>query len=567
MNKSEQLDGMMYFAHRLQEATFHYTIDIYKAPIYNTNQLAYEYLLVHEKVKNKQLNDSYLEDIKKEFLYSLEHDIVLKEYWGDDNIELAKNQIYSSNQNNIDKLMHYLYHIWNNGVYFNWCKEYIKIIISSPKEKKKIERSIKILLPELFAYGYSNECIYKRVKYYFFEKKKSLSSINAFLDSFDVEKKEYKVYLAINKDILQFKEILNNKLRVNFDDDGNFSKLNHRADDIIISIDTIEALDEYSAVEKFKSILNIFMLFYIALDNKNDIDINDVAMTFQGKELCYVHHNNSSVKAIERFSSEEAAKYAEQTLNDLLTIFGITPNTLFSLMQIFEKHNSAILDDNIENSFLNLWSIFEMFSNNIENGNKIEKIKKTVLIIITNNHLKRIVSDLTKNLISILGKDDFKSLLDKTDIEDKTDTYKLSCIIFLDEYSQIREEIYSKITNPNIRSRISQLNELGGNSKYLYKYTEQYKTRVSWHITRMYRIRNSIIHSGDSDNKIEHICNHLHAYVDILIDEMVNRLTCGMQLSSVDDVITFNQFRCDELQKVLNQDKRIDKEMISYILK
>ena len=376
MNKSEQLDGMMYFAHRLQEATFHYTIDIYKAPIYNTNQLAYEYLLVHEKVKNKQLNNSYLEDIKKEFLYSLEHDIVLKEYWGDDNIELAKNQIYSSNQNNIDKLMHYLYHIWNNGVYFNWCKEYIKIIINSPKEKKKIERSIKILLPELFAYGYSNECIYKRVKYYFFEKKRSLSSINAFLDSFDVEKKEYKVYLAINKDILQFKEILNNKLRVNFDDDGNFSKLNHRADDIIISIDTIEALDEYSAVEEFKSILNIFMLFYIALDNKNDIDINDVAMTFQGKELCYVHHNNSSVKAIERFSSEEAAKYAEQTLNDLLTIFGITPNTLFSLMQIFEKHNSAILDDNIENSFLNLWSIFEMFSNNIENGNKIEKIKK-----------------------------------------------------------------------------------------------------------------------------------------------------------------------------------------------
>lgn len=171
MNKSEQLDGMMYFAHRLQEATFHYTIDIYKAPIYNTNQLAYEYLLVHEKVKNKQLNNSYLEDIKKEFLYSLEHDIVLKEYWGDDNIELAKNQIYSSNQNNIDKLMHYLYHIWNNGVYFNWCKEYIKIIINSPKEKKKIERSIKILLPELFAYGYSNECIYKRVKYYFFEKK------------------------------------------------------------------------------------------------------------------------------------------------------------------------------------------------------------------------------------------------------------------------------------------------------------------------------------------------------------------------------------------------------------
>lgn len=40
-----------------------------------------------------------------------------------------------------------------------------------------------------------------------------------------------------------------------------------------------------------------------------------------------------------------------------------------------------------------------------------------------------------------------------------------------------------------------------------------------------------------------------------------------MNQNGFHDVITFNQFRYDELQKVLNQDKRIDKEMISYILK
>lgn len=46
MNVSNEQDGLMYFAYRLQEATFHYSIDVYKASLYNTNQLVREYVHV-----------------------------------------------------------------------------------------------------------------------------------------------------------------------------------------------------------------------------------------------------------------------------------------------------------------------------------------------------------------------------------------------------------------------------------------------------------------------------------------------------------------------------------------
>lgn len=90
MNVSNEQDGLMYFAYRLQEATFHYSIDVYKASLYNTNQLVREYVHVASIVENGELNKSYLETIKDEFIDAIEHDVVLKKYWGLDNIKLIK---------------------------------------------------------------------------------------------------------------------------------------------------------------------------------------------------------------------------------------------------------------------------------------------------------------------------------------------------------------------------------------------------------------------------------------------------------------------------------------------
>lgn len=567
MNVSNENDGIMYFAYRLQEATFHYTIDVYKSPIYNTNQLAREYVHVADLIENGELNKSYLEAIRDEFIDSIDHDVILKKYWGIDNINLIKQQIGTSNLFDIKKIMRYLSDIWDKAKYYNWCKKYIKEIVTQKNEKKKIEQAIRCFLPELYAYGYSNVYIYNAIKSTLLDKSKQ--NIDSFLNTFDCKIKEYDVYLAIDKDIYPFKDILVNHFEIEFEDDGCFNDLKKydKSRYIVIKVKNVKAIDPNTAMINAKSIINIFTLFYIAVDNKNKFDIFRTAMIKWDEHKCYATDSDSGFSKIEKYTDLEAGNVAENTLKKLMDAFLYNKEALFSLMEILEKHNSAILDDNVDNSFLNLWSIFEMVTKNIDSGSKIERIRNIILMILTNNYFKRIINDLDKNLKNIIGEEKYREILSKVDTSNETDEYVLSCIVFLRENESLREEIYSLLkNNANIRSRISQLNDFSGNAKHLYGLIKKYENRVGWHITRMYRYRNCIVHSGTSEDNIEFICEHLHSYIDVVINDFIKHLTSEMNLNSIDDVIIYNKLYSKQLEKAINKDTPIDDETLRLLL-
>lgn len=564
MNKSDQFDGLLYFAQRMQEAIFYYTIDIYKAPILNTNQLAREYIDVYSSVSKNKINNNHLDEIKSEFLCSLEHDIVLKEYWGEENIVLVKNIICSQNNNSVFKTMHYLASIWDNCVYYDWCKKYTKEIIQEPIQKKKIEQAIRCLLPEFYAYGYSSEYIYKKLKKHLFDKRPDFSQLDKFLSEFSLKDSEYKVYLAVNKEILLFKEMLQENLTISFDDDGNFSKLKHDENFVVVSFEEVLARDEYRALEITRNALDIFLMFYMALDNKQKIDIGDTAMVHYGKKFDSLPSKEAVMKPIEKYESTEVGKMAIEKIFSFIHHDAVT---IGILSKIFEKHNIALMDSNAENCFLNMWSILEIFSESIEDGSKIEKIRKSVLIIIANNYFKRIIIDIAKNLKSVLKQEKYDYFINKVS-EDGDEIYKMAYLIFLEDYKELRDELnIALIKFPNLRSRMAQLNSLGGNAKQLFAILSKYKERVSWHLARMYRGRNSIIHSGESVASMTSLLEHLHSYVDILIDEFVDNLTAGMGLNNIDDIILYNQLREERIFKAVNVDKRINKDMISLLLK
>ncbi len=569
MNKSEKFDGMMYFAQRLQEATFYYTIDIYKAPLLNTNQLAREYIAVFESVDNNDGNKNnvrnHLDEIKKEFLFSLEHDCVLKKFWGEENIKLIKNKIGSANNETVTQIMHYLKSIWDNCVYYNWCLDYARDIIQKPVEKKKIENAIRCLLPEFYAYGYCNEYIYKNTRKYFFDKRpKSFENFEDFLSAFSLQCLDYKVYLAVNKEILSFKDLLQENLGVNFEDDGNFGKLKHSDDYIVVSIDDISATDEYRAVKLAKNRIDIFLLFYVALDNKSMIDVFSKAMIARDETFEFLPSKESVMKSIEKYDSTEAGELA---IKKLFSIMGHDSEIIDVLSKIFDKHNTAIADPNVESGFLNLWSIMEIFSSCINCGSRIDKIRNSILVIISNNYFKRVLVDICKNLKIVLKQDDFIDLISQV-TEDGDELYKISCLIFLEPYKDVRDTLNENLKkSPNLRSRIAQLNELGGNVKRMYSVLDKYRIRVSWHLARLYRCRNSIVHSGEANFLIRLLIVHLHSYTDIIIDEFIENLTDDMGLKSVSDIIMYNQIKEEKIAKMLNKDEKINTNILTMLLK
>ena len=58
-------------------------------------------------------------------------------------------------------------------------------------------------------------------------------------------------------------------------------------------------------------------------------------------------------------------------------------------------------------------------------------------------------------------------------------------------------------------------------TKDLKQFIDRYVQRVTWHLYRMYRARNAIIHSGEVPHNLRYLGEHLHSYVDSTLTEFI----------------------------------------------
>lgn len=120
---------------------------------------------------------------------------------------------------------------------------------------------------------------------------------------------------------------------------------------------------------------------------------------------------------------------------------------------------------------------------------------------------------------------------------------------------------------PLIRSRISQLFEdVFKNKKKLVMELNRYEQRINWHIQRLYRVRNSIIHSGNQNDNMVFLVEHLHSYVDELIMDLIDRMTRQQSLGFVANVLLDAQVFIATLNKQLSSEECFTPDDIKKLL-
>lgn len=143
---------------------------------------------------------------------------------------------------------------------------------------------------------------------------------------------------------------------------------------------------------------------------------------------------------------------------------------------------------------------------------------------------------------------------------------KLFYLCFLDEYQDVRKEGYRLLANyPVLRSRISQFAALK-NTKELFEVVENYAQRVEWHIYRMYRVRNSIVHSGIFPEYIKDLGQHLHSYSDAILNEFLCKLGGDIPFDSVSNVLTDIKFLEHNFSDIFETTQPMTKEVINKII-
>ena len=156
-NTNGDLDGLLYFAQRLDEMLFNFSIDLYKAPVLNTHSLLVEYISIYN---NTEIDNKYLSVVLEELNDALAKDPVINKYWGKDNIVKVQNAFRSLPEKAKITLAEYLLHAFGETKYFSWCCEYAKWIVHQDNLKDRFEQALRCLVPELIGRGYSSQYIF-----------------------------------------------------------------------------------------------------------------------------------------------------------------------------------------------------------------------------------------------------------------------------------------------------------------------------------------------------------------------------------------------------------------------
>ena len=92
-------------------------------------------------------------------------------------------------------------------------------------------------------------------------------------------------------------------------------------------------------------------------------------------------------------------------------------------------------------------------------------------------------------------------------------------------------------TYPLLRNRIYCLNQTFKSGKAIGALINKHEQKTSWHIHRIYRARNCIIHDGEQIPNIECLVENLHSYIDVLCNGLIRLLNETHHTKSVIDGI------------------------------
>lgn len=118
---------------------------------------------------------------------------------------------------------------------------------------------------------------------------------------------------------------------------------------------------------------------------------------------------------------------------------------------------------------------------------------------------------------------------------------------------------------PVLRSRIAMLGAMQ-TTKELKSFIEKYIQRITWHLYRMYRTRNAIIHSGEIPSNLKYLGEHLHSYVDSVLTEFIAKLSGDIPFISVENVKTDIKFAVGNIESKIEKERKIDESIINIFI-
>lgn len=548
--------GLLFFAQAMEEMLFHYGHDSLKVPALNFRFLCIEIQKTIKKINADIVDKGNMCPLFEELKDSFNRDPIAKRLFGNDFdclffsknasgeiqrncSDLFKDPCSERSLKQIKQVINYLLNEMDlNDQYYATLKESIaetvKINPFSFEQQDLLYHLSRILLTDLINYSYSQEYIYWVVNEIFYNQNRADlevdNALELFWSYFDFTPKEYVVILPLKTPVLQ--KHLKNFQNVTIKE--NKKRLFHNPCKWVIELE-VKGMDIYQAQVNAIQLVSFFVSLLQYNNHKSQSYETDVAIV--------------SLKGTENFHTlyapttplKRGAVLSDEKNNEKVAL--MVKNFSFSpekLVNVIELHSSAINSADIHNQLLNLWTIIEVLipTDPKNSFSKINQLCNVITSVLNAQYISSLITQLFFDLKHCIPQTIY-SELGKV-VEGQGEEEKIAAILVLNKYRAEKLSLINALDfYPLLQYRLEQYSAILSNRLRLKEYLIAHRKRLFWHIMRIYRNRNMIVHDGSHFPYIDVIVQNLHHYVDSLIDTI--NIYAGKGYTSIRTIYTVLQ--------------------------
>lgn len=570
------LSALLFFAQRMEELLFDYSLDTFKPAALNAAALCSEAMLVLTDIELNILDEAHLPHILDELEWSIQSDPVAKSLMEADlgrYIPRHKDTPLPEKKLKLEVLSGVL----NLHRYMNRCIELLQEAISA-KSKHEIDALARTLCTTLINLGQSKCFLYKAVLDYFYyddgQFDDCITGFQGFIKRIFPFTHHFNIYFivtdlinTINEENSHFKvervDALPEDL-VAFAKENNF---NPHANEVIIRIEEIQSFDIYSAREEAEKKLSEVRDFFILFHHKSQVVWRDEALVVQ---LCC--EEVPTIVSKPRSSMEKGGDLkpavASKRMNRMLKSLNLANDGSFErFSRVVELHGIGVTNNIPENQLLNLWVSLETITPSHVGKSKLSSVIANLKPILMLNYINRLIERTASDLINWDRPKALKMLKKAALSKDRNIRLNLLKLLAVDEHLEIRTELYKGLGDFHLlRYRLFRLSEMLSDPEKIKSLLQTHDKKISWQIRRIYRTRNLIVHSGQSPTFIHTLIENGHDYLDQVFGQIM-LTSCGEHhLNSLDQVFELAKIRYERFERMLTETKKFDNENLIFLL-
>ena len=546
--KNQYTPALLLFAEALEEGTFHYSYESYKIPALNCHFLCYDITQTAKDIERKVLMDGNFIPLSEEFEQMLRDDIFIKSCVDDSGTLLYvkdKNSNFfdlstcdlKTKINRYPEIAAFITDVCETG------NTYLRLILSliiknifteaySYENSALIYTMSRALISDLVNSGYSKEYVYSTIIDYFFNPQKPVmcneDTVVGFFNCFTFEEYNYQVIFGINRKAARIFSKLDN-ITVRTPNAYEKRLLNLQRSDDSVAIFRTEMIDPYSAFIDAANNINTILALHRINQHESKLFVTPKAIVEKQKVDGTYEDGVLVQSSINPMKKKGNSSDLHALFDDITLINKIDPPVAF--YRAIALHNGAIESKDISNQLLNLWTIIEvLIDTKRDNEDKINTICGTLGAILNRCYIYSCLEQLLTD-IRVCSQSDMDTVLSQVETKEKDidAVEKFSLILSLEKYKHLLSTILSAVEEyPLLTYRIKMYSEhIFTNSQSIYEHLHKHGKRIQWHIMRIYRNRNMIVHNGAYMPYRDIIVENLHYYVDVLVDTLMEYYRIG----------------------------------------